>query len=292
MTSFPDPRISRTHCRRMLCLTVMLVFLCSFSIAQQTPGTEPQPSEPTPSPRPEAPSATTKSEQEKELERKEQSQRALGVLPLFGVTSRQNASPLTGREKFHLFVRSAFDPATISIIGVQAAISQGQNEFPAYGQGAAGYGKRFGASFADSISSGFFSNYFYPVVLKQDPRYFRLGEGSIQRRIFYGIKQEFVCRTDKGGRAFNYSNVLGAFTSGAISNLYYPGNTLLRTIPATPTSPAVPVYENDRGVVLTISRTAIALGYGTIGGLFDEFWPDVEHRFFHRHSGDRATATQ
>lgn len=265
----------------------MLAFLCSLSLAQQTTAPEQQPSEPIPNPRPQ-----TKSEQEKELQRKEQSQRALGVLPQFGVTSRQNASPLTGQEKFNLFVRSAFDPATISIVGVQAAISQGENEFPAYGQGAAGYGKRFGASLADEVSSGFFSNYFYPVLLKQDPRYFRLGEGSIMRRTFYGVKQEFVCHNDKGGRAFNYSNVLGAFTSGAISNLYYPGNTLIRTIPATPTSPAVPVYENDRGVVLTISRTAIALGYGTIGGLFDEFWPDVERKFFHRHGGDRAVPGQ
>lgn len=285
--SFRAQRLSGTEFRRLLWSTVMLAFLCSFSIAQQTTAPEQQPSEPIPSPRPQ-----TKSEQEKELQRKEQSQRALGVLPQFGVTNRQNASPLTGQEKFRLFVRSAFDPATISIVGVQAAISQGENEFPAYGQGAAGYGKRFGASLADEVSSGFFSNYFYPVLLKQDPRYFRLGEGSIMRRTFYGVKQEFVCHNDRGGRAFNYSNVLGAFTSGAVSNLYYPGNTLIRTIPATPTSPAVPVYENDRGVVLTISRTAIALGYGTIGGLFDEFWPDVERKFFHRHGGDRAVPGQ
>jgi hypothetical protein len=180
-------------------------------------------------------------------------------------------------------MKSAFDPATIGIVGVQAALSQGENEFPAYGQGVQGYAKRFGASLADEVSSGLWSNYVYPTLLKEDPRYFRSGEGSFGRRVVYSFKQEFVCHTDKGGRSFNFSNVLGAFTSGAISNLYYPGNTVIRTIPLTANSPAIPVYENDRGVELTLSRTAIALGYGTIGGLFDEFWPDIHRKLFHRH---------
>jgi len=255
--------------------------LTSLSIAQQT--TAP----PTPSPSPQT-APNTKSEAEKEVERREQSQRALGVLPQFGVTSRQDAPPLTRHEKFHLFVKGAFDPATIAIVGVQAGLSQVENEFPAYGQGAQGYGKRFGASFADEISSGFWSNYFYPTLFKEDPRYFRLGEGGVGRRVVYGIKQEFVCHTDKGGRAFHFSNVLGAFTSGAISNTYYPGNTLIRTIAATSTTPAIPVYENDRGVVLTLSRATIALGYGTIGGLFDEFWPDIQHKLRHKPRAERV----
>lgn len=248
-----------------------------------------QQTEPTPSPKPEATRSQEKSKAEKEIERKEQSQRVLGVLPQFGVTSRKDAPPLAPREKFHLFVKSAFDPVTIGVVGLQAGLSQAQNEFPAYGQGAQGYGKRFGAAFADQVSSGFFSNYAYPVLLKEDPRYFRLGEGSFPSRAFYSIKQEFVCHTDKGGRMFHFSNVLGAFTSGAISNAYYPGRSLARVIPATATSPAIPVYyESDRGVGLTMSRAAIALGYGTMGGLFDEFWPDIHRKFFGKHQAKSA----
>jgi hypothetical protein len=277
--------------RRLHCLLLLGALIGSRSEAQQTSPPAQQPSEPAPSPRPEATNPKTKSKEEQEIERKEQSQRVLGVVPFFGVTSRQNASPLTPSEKFHLFFKSAFDPAAVSIVGVQAAISQAENEFPAYGQGAEGYGKRFGASLADEVSSGFWSNFFYPVLLKEDPRYFRLGEGSIKYRIYYAVKQEFVCHTDRGGRRFNFSNVLGAGTSGALSNLYYPGRTLIRTIPATPTTPAIPVYEDDRGVVLTLSRTAIALGYGTIGGLFDEFWPDIHHAVFHKHKNESTNGS-
>jgi hypothetical protein len=257
-------------------------------VGQQS-SSQDQQSDPTSSPRPAAPTSQsqtnsgTKSEEEKQIEEKEQSQRVLGVIPDFGVTSRQNASPLTSAEKFHLFAKSAFDPATIGIVGLQAGLSQGENEFPAYGQGAQGYGKRFGASLADEVSAGFWTNYVYPTLLKEDPRYFRRGEGSFADRFVYSLVQEIVCHTDRGGRSFAFSNVLGAFTSGAISNLYYPGNTLIRTIPATSTTPAMPVYENDRGALLTLSRAAIALGYGTIGGVFDEFWPDIQRRFSRKH---------
>jgi hypothetical protein len=233
----------------------------------------------------------TKSEEEKNAEKQEQSQRALKMLPMFGVTSRQNAAPLTSGEKFHLFAKSAFDPVTIGVVGLQAGLSQAENEFPGYGQGAQGYGKRFGASLADEVSSGFWSNYFYPVLLKEDPRYFRLGEGGFKQRLGYSARQVFVCHTDKGGRAFNFSNVLGAFTAGGISNLYYPGNTRIRTIPATATTPAIPVYENDRGFVLTLSRATIALGYGMMGGLFDEFWPDIQRKLRHKSRAEREGAS-
>ncbi len=267
-------------------LTGCIALLWALSIFAQSGAQSDQQAPPPPSPKPadrasEKPQEN-KSEQELKIEQREQSQRVLGVVPQFGVTSRQNAPALTSHEKFHLFVKSAFDPATIGIVGVQAGLSQGEDEFPAYGQGAQGYGKRFGAALADEISAGFWSNYAYPSLLKEDPRYFRLGEGRFTSRIGYSLKQEFVCHTDRGGRSFNFSNVLGSFTAGAISNLYYPGRTQVRTIPATPTSPAIPVYENDRGVELTLSRAAIALGYGMVGGLFDEFWPDIHKKLFHK----------
>jgi hypothetical protein len=252
-------------------------FLGSFALAQapssesQSSGHSTQQSAPKPpssapqepQPKPEAPvPARTKNEQEKEIERKEQSQRVLGVVPQFGVTSRQNAPPLTPGEKFHLFARSAFDPVQFGIVGLQAGLSQATDEFPEYGQGAQGYGKRYGAAFADEVSAGFWSNFFYPVLLRQDPRYFRLGEGSFRHRVFYGIRQEFVAHSDHGSRAFNFSNVLGAFTAGGISNAYYP--------------------SGDRGFGLTVSRSAIALAYGTTGGLFDEFYPDIHDKLFHK----------
>ena len=232
----------------------IFVFAVSASLCAQTPLPEAPPS---------GPSAPNKSEQEKEIEKQEQSQRLLGVIPQFGTTSRQDAPPLTAGEKFHLFYRAAFDPVELATVGLQAGLSQAEDEFPEYGQGLAGYGKRYGATLADEVSAGFWSNYFYPVWLKQDPRYFRLGEGTIKQRFRYALVQEIVCHTDQGGRSFAWENILGAFTAGAVSNLYYP--------------PA------ERGSKLTLSRSAIAMGSASLGGLADEFYPDISRRLFHRH---------
>ena len=220
-------------------------------------GTGQQSQDAAPQKLPDAPSKR-KTEQEKEIERQEQSYRVLGVVPRFA-TTHLHAPPMTGGEKFHLFVTSAFDPVTFVLIGAQAGISQAQDSFPSYGQGAEGYGKRYGAAFADSVSATFLSNYFYPVVFKQDPRYFRVGQGaSFKRRFVHSLIDQLVTHQDSGRRNFPFSNVLGALTSGGISNIYYP--------------------PPDRGFGLTMSRAGIALLYGELGGIFNEFWPDVQNR--------------
>ncbi len=210
----------------------------------------------------------TAEEKEREIQRQEQSQRMLKTLPNFATTNRRDPPPLTPAQKFHLFRKSAFDPVEFGVVGMQAGISQAEDEFPEYGQGASGFAKRYGATLADEVSSSFFTDYVYPVLFKEDPRYFRLGEGSIKRRLGYALKQEVICHTDKGGRSFSWQNAFGAVTSGAVSNAYYP--------------------ESDRGFGLTMSRSAISAAYGTLGGVVDEFYPDIDHWLFHRHQKQPA----
>jgi hypothetical protein len=207
-------------------------------------------------------------EKEREIQRQEQSQRLLKAIPEFATTNRRDPPALTPAQKFHLFRKSAFDPVEFGVVGMQAAISQGEDEFPEYGQGASGFGKRYGATLADEVSSSFFTDYFYPVLFKEDPRYFRLGEGSIKRRLGYALKQEVICHTDRGGRSVSWENAFGALTSGAVSNAYYP--------------------ESDRGFGLTMSRSAISAAYGSLGGVVDEFYPDINHWLFHRHQKQPA----
>ncbi len=224
---------------------------------QNPPASSPQ----IPQPKPEAPvSEKTKEQQEKQVEKKEKSQRILGIVPQFTVTSLKDARPLKPSQKFALFARSAFDPVQFAIVGFQAGISQATNGFPEYGQGAEGFGKRYGAAFADQASSGFWGTFAYPSLLKQDPRYFRLGEGSGGKRTAYAISRVFITHADRGGKQFNYSGILGAFTAGGISNAYYP--------------------DSDRGLGLTLSRSGIALGYNVAGYVFDEFWPDIHNKLF------------
>jgi hypothetical protein len=209
-----------------------------------------------------APPKNSVQDKEKKIEKKEQSQRVLAVLPQFTVTDRKNAPPLTPKGKFHLFYKTAFDPAEFALAGIQAGISQAEDSFPGYGQGASGYAKRFGAAFADQVSSGFFANFAYPSLLKEDPRYFRLGQGSVKHRFGYALAQIVVAHKDNGGRTFNWSNALGALSSGGLSNAYYP--------------------SADRGLGLTMNRAGISLLYGGMGALISEFGPDFDKKLHRR----------
>ena len=76
----------------------------------------------------------------------EEEQRVLGVFPNFYVTYDHNAAPLTTRQKFQLAWRTTIDPVTWIMTGVIAGAEQADDTFPGYGQGAQGYGKRFGAT--------------------------------------------------------------------------------------------------------------------------------------------------
>jgi hypothetical protein len=224
---------------------ILLVTLLAAAMAQTAPPVTSQPA-----------STQPQATQDKD------SQRVFGVVPQFAVVNDANAEPLTKAQKFKLFVHSSIDPFTFVSSGLQAGLSQATDEFPQYGQGADGYAKRYGATFTDQASSNFFANFFYPVLLKEDPRYFRLGYGDTKHRIWYAVQQEFIAHKDSGGKTFAFDNVLGAFTSGTLSNAYYP--------------------SNDRGVDLTISRSVIAILYGSVGGIFSEFAPDIQQKLFHR----------
>ena len=204
---------------------------------------------------------------EKEIQKKEQSQRIFGVYPEFSVTNRKNAAPLTPREKFHLFYKTAFDPFEFALAGLQAGIDQDGDTFPGYGEGLEGYGKRYAADFGDEVSAGFWSNFFWPTLLKEDPRYFRAGKGGFKRRFSYALTQEFVVHKDGGGRTFGYANVLGALSAGALSNAYHP--------------------EGDRDVGVTLRGAGVALLYGSLGGVVDEFWPDIHDHMVRRHKKNK-----
>jgi hypothetical protein len=188
--------------------------------------------------------------------KKEEKQRVLGIVPEFNVSRVSNAVPLTPKEKFGLAFKTLSDPGTFFFAGVVAGIAQAQNSFPGYGQGAEGYGKRFGATYLDTFDGAMIGNAMLPSLLHQDPRYFRRGTGNFAIRFGYAVLSTFRCKSDSGHWQPNYSNITGNFAAGAISNLYYP--------------------SSERGLVSTYQRAIVVSAQGAIGASISEFWPDIE----------------
>jgi hypothetical protein len=163
------------------------------------------------------------------------------------------------RDKFILFVRGSFDPVTFLGASFSAGISQAQNQDGRFGQGAAGYGKRFGASFADQATFRFFKDFAYPAIFFEDPRYYRLIEGTGRQRFLHAIEHVVVAHRDNGNRMFNFSEWLGTISAISLSNVYHPGN--------------------ERGFAPTAEGLGISLLNDMGYDLLREFWPEISHKF-------------
>ena len=182
----------------------------------------------------------------------EEKQRVLGVIPNFYVSYIPNAAPLNSKQKFELAWKTVVDPVTFGLVGATAGVQQAQNHFAAYGQGFEGYAKRYGAGYADTLTGTFIGGAILPSLLKQDPRYFYKGTGSVPSRIGYAVVMSVMCKGDNGSWQVNYSGILGGLAAGALSNLYYP--------------------PQDRdGAELTFENAAIGIGEGAITNLMQEF---------------------
>ncbi len=181
-----------------------------------------------------------------------ETQRVLGVIPNFYVTYQQDALPLSPKQKFELAWKTSVDPVTFAANGAFAGVEQAQNNFGGYGQGASGYGKRYGASYGNALIGTMIGGAILPALFKQDPRYFYKGTGSKRSRVFYALANAVVCKGDNGRWQPDYSGILGSLAGGGISNLYYPAGS-------------------RDGAWLTFENTFIGIGGSAIGNIFQEF---------------------
>lgn len=196
-----------------------------------------------------------------ELQAEEQ-QRVLGVIPNFYVTYVADAAPLSSRQKFQLAWKETIDPVTFGVTGAVAGFEQAADYYSGYGPGAQGYAKRFGASYADNVIGTFIGGAILPSLLKQDPRYFYRGTGTIRSRVFYAIATAVICKGDNGRWQANYSNIAGNFVASGIANAYYPAS--------------------DRGGTLTLESALIGIGASSGAALLEEFLVPKLTPNFHR----------
>jgi hypothetical protein len=184
--------------------------------------------------------------------KQQEKQRVFGVIPNFYVSYEPNSAPLTTKHKFELAWKSASDPITLIGVGVLAGIGQAGDRWGAYGQGAQGYAKRYGASYADVFAATFIGGAVMPSVLKQDPRYFYKGSGSKRSRILYAVASSVKCKGDNGHWQPNYSNIIGSFAGAGLQALYLPAN-------------------DRRGSGFVVSSALIRLGETSVAGVLQEF---------------------
>jgi hypothetical protein len=169
---------------------------------------------------------------------------------------------LTQGGKFKLFVTSSVAPGNFLGAAPEAGLSQRDHNNLGFGQGAAGFGGRFGAAVADRATFNLLALYALPTALKQEPRFLPQRNRSFKSRAWRAALSPLVAKKDSGGSAFNTSVVLGAFAAAGLSNAYYP--------------------EPERGAIFTARSASLTIGSVAVNNLAREFWPDIKRKVFRR----------
>jgi hypothetical protein len=251
----------------------------SALLFQQQQATDPQSQSPKPRTDAEAPESEAALPGETEEERRarlhaqadreikvQETQRIAVVVPNFNTVITGRAVPLSKGQKTELALHATFDPFNFVGAFVLGGISEVSGSHRGYGWGPEGYFKRVGANMADVIDGTMLAGAVYPILLHQDPRFFRQGTGTIRARVRHALLGAFICRGDNGRSQPNFSNVLGNFSAGLISNAYYP--------------------SDETGISLALVNSSIVTVEGALGNLALEFSPDVERHFHRRKSAE------
>jgi len=188
--------------------------------------------------------------------------RVFGVLPNYRTAdASQEGTVLRAGQKLYIASKDSFDYPLVALAGAFAGLGQLTNQDPSFGQGAKGFAHRLATNYADQAMGNMFTEGLFPVMLHEDPRYFRRGSGSIRSRTVYALTRVMVTHKDSGGSRFNYSEWLGNASAVAISNAYYPDN---------------------RTALDNTTKLLMQVGTDALSQVAKEFWPDIKRKMFHK----------
>jgi hypothetical protein len=191
-----------------------------------------------------------------------QNKRILWVIPNYrAVSANTHLPPLNFKSELWLATQDTFDYSDFILVGALAGINMAGKSQPTFGQGAEGFGKYYWHAFVDGAVENYMTEAIVPVVTKEDPRYYTMGQGGLFKRTGYAVSRLFITRTNSGTSTFNLSEVVGAGAAAGIGNAYYPA-------------------QNNQWVK-TYQRWGTQVGLDGVFNVLKEFWPDVNQAIFH-----------
>lgn len=185
-----------------------------------------------------------------------------GAQQFTGSLSDPTEAPITGDERLKWAVMSTVGTASLMGGAISAGFGTAFNQPREYGTHWDGFGKRYGMRLtgiatSNAVEAGL------GAIWGEDPRYRRAADGaSFGGRIGHVVKYTFLSRNRDGEVVPAYARYAGIAGSNFLSNSWRAGSE-----------------ANDGHAVLRI-------GLGFLGRMsgnaFEEFWPDVRDRLFHR----------
>jgi len=175
------------------------------------------------------------------------------------IEPEQTADPFNSVDKLVFSFTEVARPVSLLPALYSASYEQLFLTDPKYGHDAGAFGEKFGAAMLRSASVRVFSDGILASALHQDPRYYRIAEGSVIHRGLRSAMQALLCRGDDGANQINFSGIGGRAAAAALTVTYYPQNSISATEVA--------------------STFLISIATDASGDLLLEFIPSVIRRF-------------
>ena len=196
----------------------------------------------------------------------QQPKRILGLMPNYrSVSSGTIPPPPTLQQNFKIATRQAFDYSAFVFLGITSAAAYGQGSHPSldtWNGGDAVFWAYLWRGFVDKTDGNYLAAFVLPTLLREDTRYYALGEGSKWKRLGYAASRVAIARTYHGRTTPNLAGIGGKIAAQAISPSYYPPGS------------------SDFSVLATKFAYSVARDMGFT--VFREFWPDIAIHALHR----------
>ncbi len=196
---------------------------------------------------------------------------AIGVL-LAGAVCAHGANQPPEQPTAGEYVKHAFSPLAAVKAAAGAAVTQATNTPYEWGQGAAGFGKRFASAFGKHLTEKAIQ---YPVarLTHEALGYQRSDQTEFKLRLRHAlIATVYTTKTTTGKNTISTSEISGAFGSGLISRLWQPASV--------------------RTVGYGFLSGGITLGVDAGSNVLREFWPDIRRKLHHEDSSGNADPNQ
>jgi hypothetical protein len=148
------------------------------------------------------------------------------------IEPEETAQHFTSMDKMMFSFAEVARPITLLPALYSASYEQLFNTDPKYGHDAGAFGEKFGASMLCSASVRVISDGILASAFHQDPRYYRIGEGSVIHRGLLSAMQALVRRGDDGANQMNFSGIGGHAAAAALTVTYYPEPSITAAVVA------------------------------------------------------------
>jgi hypothetical protein len=169
--------------------------------------------------------------------------------------------PLTPRESLRWFTANTIDPSNL-IGGVfDAGFGTAPNRPKEYGPHWGGFAKRYGigmtrSTTGNAIEAG------AGLILREDPRYFRMPNRPFRARVRNVVRLAFAARAGNGSFGPAYARYMAVFGNNFLSNSWR--------------------VNSEANVHDALLRSAEGFGGVLASNACEEFWPDVKKWLFHK----------